>query len=58
MTLGRDGSRSLRSALRRFTEGFPHASVLELPSAGHWPHEEQPDDCVKSVDAFLTGLGR
>lgn len=44
------------SALRRFKEGFPHASVLELPRAGHWPHEEQPEDCVRSVDAFLSSL--
>lgn len=45
------------SALRRFREGFPHATVLELPRAGHWPHEEQPEDCVRSVDAFLSRLG-
>lgn len=46
------------SALERFKQGFPHASVLELPHAGHWPHEEQPADCVSSVESFLLELPR
>ncbi|MBL8950064.1 MAG: alpha/beta fold hydrolase [Myxococcaceae bacterium] len=41
------------SALAKLREAWPHASVLELPTAGHWPHEEQPDVCVESVARFL-----
>ena len=43
------------SALARLKQGFPHASVHELPTAGHWPHEEQPEVCVESVARFLEG---
>jgi haloalkane dehalogenase len=41
-------------ALARFRTVFPRASVLEVETAGHWPHEEQPDRCVASVKAFLA----
>lgn len=41
------------SALARLKQGFPHAAVHELPTAGHWPHEEQPAVCVESVARFL-----
>jgi haloalkane dehalogenase len=41
------------SALARFREAWPHASVDEVADAGHWPHEEQPKRCVDSVAAFL-----
>lgn len=41
------------SALARWRSGFPHAVVEELPSAGHWPHEEQPERCAASLEAFL-----
>jgi haloalkane dehalogenase len=41
------------SALARFRTVFPRASALELEGAGHWPHEEQPQRCVASVQAFL-----
>lgn len=46
------------AALARFRAAWPHASVLELPDAGHWPHEEQPERCVASVAAFLGAGGR
>jgi haloalkane dehalogenase len=39
--------------LARFRAIFPQASVLELDRAGHWPHEEEPERCVASVQAFL-----
>ncbi|MCB9687501.1 MAG: alpha/beta fold hydrolase [Alphaproteobacteria bacterium] len=29
--------------LARWRTSVPHARVLELPDAGHWPHEEAPD---------------
>lgn len=40
--------------LARFRAALPQASVLELAEAGHWPHEEQPDVCVASVQEFLA----
>ncbi len=42
------------SALAKLKSALPHASTFELPAAGHWPHEEQPDQCVASVQAFLA----
>ncbi len=45
------------AALARFRAAWPHASVLELADAGHWPHEEQPERCVASVAAFLGASG-
>ena len=29
--------------LTKWREALPHARVVELPAAGHWPHEEEPD---------------
>lgn len=42
--------------LNRFQQAWPHASVLSLPAAGHWPHEEQPEVCLESVDVFLRSV--
>ena len=44
------------SALAKLREAWPHASVLELATAGHWPHEEQPDVCAMAVLHFLDGV--
>lgn len=44
------------SALARLREAWPHASVHELATAGHWPHEEQPEVCAQSVLRFLEGV--
>ena len=41
--------------LSRFREAWPHATVTELPRAGYWPHEEEPERCVEEVRAFLRG---
>lgn len=41
------------SALAKLREAWPHASVHELATAGHWPHEEQPAVCAESVLQFL-----
>lgn len=35
------------AALRRWQQHLPHAAALELPDAGHWPHEERPDDVIR-----------
>ncbi|MDX2184302.1 MAG: alpha/beta fold hydrolase [Gemmatimonadaceae bacterium] len=37
------------SLLARWRGGFPHAVVHELPAAGHWPHEEAPDDVSRTL---------
>lgn len=44
------------SALDRLRDAFPRAEVRALPSAGHWPHLEQPDTCVSIVERFLDRL--
>lgn len=41
------------SALAKLQSALPHATTRELASAGHWPHEEQPQHCVTSVQEFL-----
>jgi haloalkane dehalogenase len=39
--------------LARWRQALPHASVVELPDAGHWPHEEEPDAVVQALRPFL-----
>jgi haloalkane dehalogenase len=31
------------SMLATWREAVPHAEIVELPGAGHWPHEEEPE---------------
>ena len=33
---------------------LPDARVVELPEAGHWPHEEAPERVIEEVRAFLS----
>jgi len=40
--------------LARWRSALPHARVVEIPTAGHWPHEEQPDQVVAALRDFLT----
>jgi haloalkane dehalogenase len=49
----RDGVLPL-GMLRRWREGLPHAVVTELDRSGHWPHEEQPDEMLRALRAFLS----
>lgn len=39
--------------LDRWREALPQARVVELASAGHWPHEEEPERVAAEVRAFL-----
>lgn len=39
--------------LARWREALPRASVIELPDAGHWPHEEAPDAVATALRDFL-----
>lgn len=40
--------------LARWERHLAEADVLRLPLAGHWPHEEAPDEVVLAVERFLT----
>ena len=41
--------------LARWREALPAARVAELPGAGHWPHEEEPERVVGELRTFLAG---
>jgi len=39
--------------LTHWRTALPHARVAQLPDAGHWPHEEQPDAVIQALGTFL-----
>ena len=39
--------------LSRWREVLPQAHFVELPHAGHWPHEEDPDLVAAELSSFL-----
>jgi haloalkane dehalogenase len=39
--------------LAKWREALPQAQVIELPNAGHWPHEEEPVAFESALRAFL-----
>lgn len=39
--------------LERWRQALPEAKVVELPGAGHWPHEEEPETVLRELRAFL-----
>jgi len=41
--------------LARWREALPAARIAELPGAGHWPHEEEPEQVAAELRAFLVG---
>ena len=41
--------------LARWRTALPHATVVELPGAGHWPHEEEPARVLSEVRSFTGG---
>ena len=43
--------------LTRWRSLLPGAEVVRLPEAGHWPHEEAPDDVVRAIRSFLSAKG-
>lgn len=38
--------------LERWKEALPHARVVRIEDAGHWPHEEAPDEVIAALRAF------
>lgn len=40
--------------LDRWAEALPHARVVRLAEAGHWPHEEDPGAVVSELRGFLA----
>jgi haloalkane dehalogenase len=40
--------------LARWRAALPHAGVLEFTEAGHWPHEEAPQDVAAALGRFLA----
>jgi haloalkane dehalogenase len=41
------------SQLARWRTVLPDARFLELPAAGHWPHEEEPETVETAIREFL-----
>ena len=39
--------------LPRITKQFPYSSVIEISSAGHWLHAENPIDFLAEVLEFV-----
>ena len=40
--------------LARWQQLLPDATVVTLPDAGHWPHEEDPAGVVEAIERFLN----
>jgi haloalkane dehalogenase len=43
------------SMLDRWKEALPHAAVHRFDDAGHWPHEELPDEFVRVLREVIVG---
>lgn len=43
--------------LRRFQSVWPHASVKELPTTGHYVLEDSPHETLECMESFLEKLG-
>lgn len=39
--------------LERWREAVPHATIQQIEGAGHWPHEEHPDEFNEVLNAAL-----
>jgi haloalkane dehalogenase len=39
--------------LERWQSLLPHAAVVRIEEAGHWPHEEEPQRVVEAIRPFL-----
>jgi pimeloyl-ACP methyl ester carboxylesterase len=41
------------SQLERWRTLLPHAAVVQIDGAGHWPHEEEPAQVIAALKGFL-----
>jgi haloalkane dehalogenase len=41
------------SQLAKWRQAVPHAQIVELAEAGHWPHEEEPAAVVEALKKFV-----
>jgi len=41
--------------LDRWRRALPEATVVTLPAAGHWPHEEEPAAVIKAMGQWVNG---
>jgi len=39
--------------LARWRATLPNARIVEIAGAGHWPHEEEPDQVVSAIRGFI-----
>lgn len=44
------------SMLAEWQQLVPHADVERFATAGHWPHEEEPEHFVRALRAFLNPM--
>lgn len=52
---GTEDSLISAEAGRRATEEIPGANFVEIPEAGHSPHEERPEEVARRILEFLDG---
>ena len=43
--------------LERWRALLPHAGIVQIAGAGHWPHEEEPDAVARALQVFLGDSG-
>ncbi len=43
--------------LQKFAAGFPHAHIIQLPTCGHFPQEEEPQQVAAGIESFLNQDG-
>ena len=53
MLYGEHDATPAREDAQRVAALLPHATVQEVPGAGHWPWLEQPET-VETIAAFLA----
>jgi pimeloyl-ACP methyl ester carboxylesterase len=44
--------------LARWQQAVPHACDTRLDDAGHWPHEEAPEDVIHTLRRILAAPTR
>jgi haloalkane dehalogenase len=42
--------------LDRWQRLLPHAAIVRIEGAGHWPHEEEPERVIEAIRRFLNVL--